>query len=84
MESLIGDSSTVQNMEGVVGKLGEKLNGRKYLIVLDDVCDTNSHLWVDLRNSLMGIGGSKESKILVTTRSMDVVLAMRTSLSCTH
>ncbi|XP_058181085.1 putative disease resistance protein RGA3 [Rhododendron vialii] len=84
VQSLTGDKSETPNIEGVVRKLTEKLNGKKYLLVLDDVWNTNPNLWVNLRNSLIGIGGSKESRILVTTRSMDVVSAMRTSPSCTH
>ncbi|XP_058181083.1 putative disease resistance protein RGA4 [Rhododendron vialii] len=84
VQSLTGDKSETPNIEGVVRKLTGKLNGKKYLLILDDVRNKHPNLWVDLRNSLIGIGGSKKSRILVTTRSMDVVLAMRTSPSCTH
>ncbi|CAL5417120.1 unnamed protein product [Camellia sinensis] len=37
-----------------------------------------------MRDSLLGIGGSKGSKIIATTLSMDVVSTMRTSPSLTH
>ncbi|XP_058193121.1 putative disease resistance protein RGA3 [Rhododendron vialii] len=84
VQSLTGDKCETPNIEGVVRKLRQKLNGKKYLLVLDDVWNTKPDLWVDLRNSLVGIGGSKESKILVTARSMEVVLAMQTFPLCTH
>lgn len=60
LQSLIGDKFETPNIEGIVRKLREKLNGKKILVVLDDVWNTNPNLWVDLRNSLIGIGGSKE------------------------
>ncbi|XP_058179993.1 putative disease resistance protein RGA3 [Rhododendron vialii] len=79
-----GDKSETPNTQGVVRKLIAKLNGKKYFLVLDDVWNTYLDLWVNLRNSLIGIVGSKESRILVTTRSIDVVSAMQTYPSCTH
>ncbi|PHU19506.1 hypothetical protein BC332_10657 [Capsicum chinense] len=46
------------------------LDGKKYLLVLDDVWNKDSLKWSNLKNML--ISGAKESKILVTTHS-DVV-----------
>ncbi|XP_058193124.1 putative disease resistance protein RGA4 [Rhododendron vialii] len=57
-QSLTGDKSETHSIEGVVRKLRQKLNGKKYLLVLDDVWNTKPDLWVDLRCSLVGIGGS--------------------------
>ncbi|KAG5588262.1 hypothetical protein H5410_048696 [Solanum commersonii] len=51
-------------------ELTEMLDGKKYLLVLDDVWNENTLKWSKLKNML--IGGAKGSKILVTTRS-DVV-----------
>ncbi|KAL7209052.1 hypothetical protein ACSBR1_030742 [Camellia fascicularis] len=81
VESLTGNKCVTQNVQGIVKKLGEKLNGKKYLLVLDDVWNENQDKWVCMRDSLLGIGGSRGSKIIVTTRSMDVVSTMRTSLT---
>ncbi|KAF5941414.1 hypothetical protein HYC85_019056 [Camellia sinensis] len=84
VQSLTRDKSEIENIEGIVRKLGEKLNGKKYLLVLDDVWNANPDKWECMRNSLLGIGGSKGSKIIATTRSMGVVSTMRTSPSLTH
>ncbi|GMP78814.1 hypothetical protein CsSME_00034607 [Camellia sinensis var. sinensis] len=84
VQSLTGDRSDVDNIQGIVTKLAAKLNGEKYLLVLDDVWNEDPHLWESMRNSLLGIGGSKGSKIIATTRSMQVVSTMRTSPSLTH
>ncbi|CAL5348108.1 unnamed protein product [Camellia sinensis] len=84
VECLTGNKCETQNVQGIVKKLGEKLKGKKYLLVLDDVWNENQDKWVRMRDSLLGIGGSKGSKIMATTRSMDVVSTMRTSPSLTH
>ncbi|XVF80855.1 hypothetical protein PTKIN_Ptkin15bG0109000 [Pterospermum kingtungense] len=47
------------------------LNGRKFLLVLDDVWNEDSSKWEDLRNVITP-GGTAGSKIIVTTRSKKV------------
>ncbi|GMP55476.1 hypothetical protein CsSME_00020285 [Camellia sinensis var. sinensis] len=84
IQSLTGDKSDIDNIEGIVRKLAAKLNGKKYLLVLDDVWNENQDKWECMRNSLVGIGGSKGSKIISTARSMHVVSTMRTSPSLTY
>ncbi|KAL7209050.1 hypothetical protein ACSBR1_030740 [Camellia fascicularis] len=86
VESLTGHKSETQNIQGIMRKLREKLNGKKYLlcVVLDDVWNENPGRWECMRNSLLGIGGSKGSKIITTTRSMDAVSTMRMIPSLTH
>ncbi|XP_058183953.1 putative disease resistance protein RGA3 isoform X2 [Rhododendron vialii] len=84
MQSLTRDKSETPTIEGIVRKLRERLNGNKYLLVLDDVWNTSINKWECMRNCLQEIGGCKGSKIIVTTRSMEVVSTMRTSPSLTH
>ncbi|KAL7234657.1 hypothetical protein ACSBR1_018159 [Camellia fascicularis] len=84
VQSLTRDQCEMENIEGIVRKLQEKLYGKKYLLVLDDVWNEIADKWECMRNSLLGIGGSKGSKIIATTRSMHVVSTMRTSPSLTH
>ncbi|OWM63539.1 hypothetical protein CDL15_Pgr019489 [Punica granatum] len=55
-------------------KLGEWINGKKYLLVLDDVWNDNRSKWLELQGFLMS--GAKGSKILVTTRSTRVAETM--------
>lgn len=50
-----------------------------YLYVLDDVWNQNSEKWDHMRDSLLGIGGARGSKVIVTARSHDVVSTMRTT-----
>jgi len=48
-------------------RLRNNLEGRKFLLVLDDVWNEDRKKWIELRNLLME--GANGSKILVTTRS---------------
>ncbi|XP_058209375.1 putative disease resistance protein RGA3 [Rhododendron vialii] len=84
VSSLFQEKSEIPSIEGIVRKLGEKLKEKKYLLVLDDVWNTNPQIWEDLISSLKGIEGSNGSKIIVTTRSVDVVYAMRVPQALTH
>ncbi|KAF2282638.1 hypothetical protein GH714_043719 [Hevea brasiliensis] len=56
--------------------LREALNGRKYLLILDDVWSEDPRKWGELKTLLMG--GANGSKILVTTRSQRVAEIMGT------
>ena len=52
------------------------LDGRKFLLVLDDVWNKDRNKWIELRN--LSMGGASGSKILVTTRSPSVASMMGT------
>ncbi|KAL3497603.1 hypothetical protein ACH5RR_040335 [Cinchona calisaya] len=79
LQSLTGKKVEMTNWEALVKELQKKLKEKRYLLVLDDVWNENPEEWESMRNCLLGIGGSKESKIMVTTRSDVVVDVMRTS-----
>ncbi|KAK4732636.1 hypothetical protein R3W88_025624 [Solanum pinnatisectum] len=70
VESAGGEKANYLQLDTVQNELTEMLDGKKYLLVLDDVWNENTLKWSKLKNML--IGGAKGSKILVTTRS-DVV-----------
>lgn len=57
-------------------RLRKCLDGKKYILVLDDVWNENGEKWVKLEDLLMG--GLQGSKIIVTTRSERVALIMGT------
>jgi hypothetical protein len=51
-------------------QLREKIDGKRYLLVLDDVWNENRDTWLSLETLLLG--GLKGSKVLITTRSTKV------------
>jgi Leucine-rich repeat (LRR) protein len=57
-------------MNTLVSKLKEEIDGKKYLLVLDDVWNEDHGKWSELKEVLMG--GASGSRILVTTRSEKV------------
>ncbi|KAF2319537.1 hypothetical protein GH714_016853 [Hevea brasiliensis] len=62
------------SLEQLQIRLRQHLEGKKYLLVLDDVWNVDYGIWGQLRKYLMV--GAIGSKILVTTRSMGIALAM--------
>ncbi|XP_058079932.1 putative disease resistance protein RGA4 [Magnolia sinica] len=71
-----GDKCNLQNMDQLQHDLREKLSGKKFLLVLDDVWDENPEKWYRLKQYLRG--GARDSKIIVTTRNEKVALIMGT------
>jgi hypothetical protein len=59
-----------ESLENLQNRLREKLNGKKYFIVFDDVWNEDQGKWLSLKKLLMG--GAKGSRIIVTTRSQIV------------
>lgn len=57
------------NLDQVQTKVQKELDGKKFLLVLDDVWEDVATKWHELRKALMG---GKGSRILVTTRSRNV------------
>ncbi|KNA21314.1 hypothetical protein SOVF_044000 [Spinacia oleracea] len=76
VELLYKEASNLSESQVIVEKLREKLNGKRYLLVLDDVWDTID--WEPFRCALQEIGGSKGSSLLVTSRGRNVVAKMDT------
>ncbi|XVF30497.1 hypothetical protein REPUB_Repub16aG0063200 [Reevesia pubescens] len=58
------------DLEQLQRVLRDCLNGRSYLLILDDVWNEDNGKWKELKQLL--VGGAKGSKIVVTTRSNQV------------
>ncbi|XP_065870671.1 putative disease resistance protein RGA3 isoform X2 [Euphorbia lathyris] len=70
LESATGEVPQNTQMDPLKDLLHEKINGRKYLLVLDDVWNENSDEWSRLKDLLAG--GARGSKIVITTRARSV------------
>ncbi|TYJ12498.1 hypothetical protein E1A91_A11G355400v1 [Gossypium mustelinum] len=57
-------------MDQLQKQLREKIDGKKYLLVLDDIWNEEGEQWFSLKKLLMG--GDKGSRIIVTSRSLRV------------
>nr|ARA91517.1 CNL-II [Cucumis melo] len=66
-------------LETLQSMLREKIDGKKYLLVMDDVWNDNRTKWISLKAFLMG--GAKGSRILITTRTHQVAHTSDTVLS---
>ncbi|KAH9679163.1 hypothetical protein KPL71_026014 [Citrus sinensis] len=62
------------NTHGLQRILRDRLNGKRYLLVMDDVWNEDPEAWRKLKSLLLG--GANGSKILVTTRSRKVASIM--------
>ncbi|KAF8038060.1 hypothetical protein BT93_B0804 [Corymbia citriodora subsp. variegata] len=60
------EEPTEVTMELLQSKLRPEIDGKKYLLVLDDVWDVMPETWLSLKTLL--VGGARGSKILITTR----------------
>ncbi|KAI8025362.1 putative disease resistance protein RGA4 [Camellia lanceoleosa] len=73
IKSTNGECANLE-MDQLQQKLRRCLDGKRFILVLDDVWSENREEWIELEDLLMG--GEKGSKILVTTRSEKVALIM--------
>jgi Leucine-rich repeat (LRR) protein len=62
------------NLDQLQNDLKERLTGKKFLVVLDDVWEKNDAKWVVLRNALKF--GAQGSKVIITTRNHEVARIM--------
>jgi len=76
MEAVTRSACNINNIELLHLDLKEKLAGRKFLIVLDDVWTEDYDAWNSLLRPLQY--GTRGSKILVTTRSKKVASMVQT------
>ncbi|XVF30529.1 hypothetical protein REPUB_Repub16aG0065900 [Reevesia pubescens] len=79
IKSSMGGDGDLGNMglEQLQRVLRDCLNGKRYLLILDDVWNEDNGKWKELKQLL--VGGAKGSKIVVTTRSNKVAKISGTS-----
>ncbi|KDO55760.1 hypothetical protein CISIN_1g000692mg [Citrus sinensis] len=80
LESITLSPCELKDLNSVQLKLKEALFKKKYLIVLDDVWSKSYDLWQALKSPFMV--GAPDSRIIVTTRSVDVALTMGSGGYC--
>ncbi|KAL4631969.1 hypothetical protein ACB092_04G017900 [Castanea dentata] len=80
LEALDHNCSGLENKNAILQHLQKKLQGKRYLLILDDVWDEDREKWDSLRSSLLGINQNNGNNILVTTRKDNVAQIMKTSL----
>ncbi|XVF83312.1 hypothetical protein PTKIN_Ptkin16aG0476700 [Pterospermum kingtungense] len=76
LEEITSSSDDSKNLNQLQLKLKEKLLGKKFLFVLDDVWHKSYVDWEDLKSPFTS--GAKNSKIIVTTRDDSVASMVRT------
>nr|KJB70357.1 hypothetical protein B456_011G068700 [Gossypium raimondii] len=75
LEALTGIPSGLGELNTVLVKIHESIEGKKFLLVLDDVWTEDERKWQSLKCCLKS-GASPGSKILVTTRKENVATVM--------
>ncbi|XP_052193112.1 putative disease resistance RPP13-like protein 1 [Diospyros lotus] len=75
LERITEKTHVTANLEEIQVRLREKLRGKKYLIVMDDVWNENYEMWELLMRPL--IAGACGSKIIATTRNKRVASIMQ-------
>ncbi|XP_068329245.1 disease resistance protein RGA2-like [Pyrus communis] len=65
------------DMDQLQNDLRKKVDGKKYLLVLDDVWNEDPHKWFRLMDLLKG--GGEGSRILITTRTKTVAMTSHTT-----
>ena len=68
------------DLEQLQNHLRNKIAGKKFLLVLDDVWNEDRVKWVELKNLIQA--GAEGSKVLVTTRNHAIAKMMGTRTSC--
>ncbi|XP_030940557.1 putative disease resistance protein RGA3 [Quercus lobata] len=69
LESLTHNSSTLENKNTILECLQRELQGKRYLLILDDVWNEEPVKWDSLRSCLLGINPNAGNSIILTTRS---------------
>ncbi|KAL9437299.1 hypothetical protein AB3S75_023204 [Citrus x aurantiifolia] len=75
LESICCAASDLKTLNEVQVQLKKAVDGKRFLLVLDDVWNEDYSLWVDLKAPFLG--AAPNSKMIVTTRNLSVASTMR-------
>nr|XP_023899129.1 putative disease resistance protein RGA3 [Quercus suber] len=78
LESLTNKSIQLQSENAILQNLQKELQGKRYLLILDDVWNEDHMIWDKLSSCLLGINSNIGNNIIVTTRSDNVAKIMET------
>ncbi|XP_050113713.1 disease resistance protein RGA2-like [Malus sylvestris] len=78
LEKIKPEKAGIKGKATICENLQEDLKGKRYLLVLDDVWNDDSHKWDDLMSCLSSVKDTQGSSILVTTRSASVASIVQT------
>ncbi|XP_050258779.1 putative disease resistance protein RGA1 [Quercus robur] len=78
LESLTEKPSALENKNTILECLKKELQGKRYLLILDDVWNEESVKWDNLRSCLLGINPNAGNSIILTTRKEDVAKITKT------
>ncbi|KAK2354105.1 putative disease resistance RPP13 protein [Trifolium repens] len=78
LEGIIGATDDSRDLNMVQERLKEKLSGKRFLLVLDDIWNEKRDQWEALQTPFNY--GAQGSKILVTTRSLNVASTTRSTI----
>ncbi|KAL9432059.1 hypothetical protein AB3S75_027134 [Citrus x aurantiifolia] len=75
LESITSAASDLKTLNEVQVQLKKAVDGKRFLLVLDDVWNEDYSLWVDLKAPFLG--AAPNSKMVVTARNSSVASTMR-------
>uniref|UniRef100_A0A6P3ZR21 disease resistance protein RGA2-like n=1 Tax=Ziziphus jujuba TaxID=326968 RepID=A0A6P3ZR21_ZIZJJ len=76
IKSINGSVQQGLELDQLQHSLRQKLSGKRYLLVLDDVWNEDGEKWLKLKTLL--VDGSRGSRVLITTRNKDIAQMMQT------
>ncbi|KAJ9160436.1 hypothetical protein P3X46_025837 [Hevea brasiliensis] len=79
LQTLDGSMGGVTNLDAILGHLTKALEGKKFLLVLDDVWNNEPERWNELKTCLIRIIRNNGNAILVTTRTEEVASIVESS-----
>lgn len=78
IEALEGVMSSLVEMQSLLKRLCKSIEGKRFLLVLDDVWNEDATKWVPVKEVLKN--GAAGSRIIMTTRKKEVAITMKVEI----